>query len=265
MPCADMAKASTCLVGENAVRERQFGDDVVQLIRHGLSHIAAARALSPQAQQIRSWQIAQWQNWIGEKRVRKVRMGLSGHTVIGNNAPPSVWFDDDRPNKAPAKNCAQKYRGERRWLRSPSTDSGRRGRRAETPLLWVLREHLKLTGTKFGCGVAACGACTVHVDGEAVRSCVTPVSLVEGKSVTTIEGLSPTAAIRCRRPGSPSRCRNAATASPARSCRRRRCWPATRSRRARRSSSTWTATSAAAAPICGSSARSSARRGRAEP
>ena len=60
----------------------------------------------------------------------------------------------------------------------------------ETPLLWVLREHLKLTGTKFGCGIAACGACTVHIDGEAVRSCSMPLSLVAGKSVTTIEGLS---------------------------------------------------------------------------
>jgi isoquinoline 1-oxidoreductase subunit alpha len=60
-----------------------------------------------------------------------------------------------------------------------------------TPLLWVLREYLKLTGTKFGCGIAACGACTVHIDGEAVRSCAMPVSLIEGKSVTTIEGLSP--------------------------------------------------------------------------
>ena len=60
----------------------------------------------------------------------------------------------------------------------------------DTPLLWVLREHLKLTGTKFGCGIAACGACTVHIDGEAVRSCAMPVSLVAGKSVTTIEGLS---------------------------------------------------------------------------
>jgi isoquinoline 1-oxidoreductase subunit alpha len=59
-----------------------------------------------------------------------------------------------------------------------------------TPLLWVLREHLKLTGTKFGCGIAACGACTVHIDGAAVRSCATPVALVAGKSVTTIEGLS---------------------------------------------------------------------------
>jgi isoquinoline 1-oxidoreductase alpha subunit len=61
----------------------------------------------------------------------------------------------------------------------------------DTPLLWVLREHLKLTGTKFGCGVAACGACTVHVDGNPIRSCITPVSMVEGLSVTTIEGLSP--------------------------------------------------------------------------
>lgn len=60
----------------------------------------------------------------------------------------------------------------------------------DTPLLWVLREHLKLTGTKFGCGVAACGACTVHLDGDAVRSCVTPVSMAEGLEVTTIEGLS---------------------------------------------------------------------------
>jgi len=61
----------------------------------------------------------------------------------------------------------------------------------DTPLLWALREHLGLTGTKFGCGIAACGACTVHVDGNPVRSCVTPLSLVEGRSVTTIEGLSP--------------------------------------------------------------------------
>ena len=60
----------------------------------------------------------------------------------------------------------------------------------DTPLLWVLREHLKLAGTKFGCGIAACGACTVHIDGEAVRACSMPLSLVADKSVTTIEGLS---------------------------------------------------------------------------
>lgn len=59
-----------------------------------------------------------------------------------------------------------------------------------TPLLWVLREQLGLTGTKFGCGLALCGACTVHVDGNAVRSCVMPVRAVAGKRVTTVEGLS---------------------------------------------------------------------------
>jgi isoquinoline 1-oxidoreductase alpha subunit len=59
------------------------------------------------------------------------------------------------------------------------------------PLLWYLRDELGLTGTKFGCGIAACGACTVHLDGHAVRACVVPVSTAEGKSVVTIEGLSP--------------------------------------------------------------------------
>ena len=63
----------------------------------------------------------------------------------------------------------------------------------DTPLLWVIREELGLTGTKFGCGAAQCGACTVHVNGNPVRSCVTPVSGVAGKKVTTIEGLSPAA------------------------------------------------------------------------
>jgi isoquinoline 1-oxidoreductase alpha subunit len=63
---------------------------------------------------------------------------------------------------------------------------------ANTPLLWVIRDELKLTGTKYGCGIAQCGACTVHVDGKAVRACVTPVSAVKGTKVTTIEGLSPT-------------------------------------------------------------------------
>jgi aerobic-type carbon monoxide dehydrogenase small subunit (CoxS/CutS family) len=60
----------------------------------------------------------------------------------------------------------------------------------DTPLLWVLRDTLGLTGTKFGCGISLCGACTVHLDGEAVRSCVTPVRAVVGRKVTTIEGLA---------------------------------------------------------------------------
>jgi aerobic-type carbon monoxide dehydrogenase small subunit (CoxS/CutS family) len=60
----------------------------------------------------------------------------------------------------------------------------------DTPLLWVLRENLGLTGTKYGCGISQCGACTVHLDGVAVRSCVTPVARARGKEITTIEGLS---------------------------------------------------------------------------
>jgi isoquinoline 1-oxidoreductase alpha subunit len=61
----------------------------------------------------------------------------------------------------------------------------------DTPLLWVIREDLQLTGTKFGCGIGQCGACTVHLDGAAVRSCQLPLSAVEGKKILTIEGLSP--------------------------------------------------------------------------
>ena len=59
-----------------------------------------------------------------------------------------------------------------------------------TPTLWVLRDHLKLLGTKFGCGIAQCGACTIHLDGVAIRSCMTPISVVEDGAITTIEGLS---------------------------------------------------------------------------
>ena len=62
---------------------------------------------------------------------------------------------------------------------------------AESPLLWAIRDDLKLTGTKFGCGIGLCGACTVHLNGRAIRSCITPVSAIAGQDITTIEGLSP--------------------------------------------------------------------------
>ena len=95
------------------------------------------------------------------------------------------------------------------------------GADADTPLLWVLREELALTGTKFGCGAAACGACTVHVNGEPVRSCAVPVAAVAGPDIVTIEGIAASAGlpqgslIPCNAPGSTYRCRSAATASPA--------------------------------------------------
>ena len=69
----------------------------------------------------------------------------------------------------------------------------------DTPLLWVLRDHLGLTGAKYGCGMALCGACTVHVDGEAARSCSLPVSALEGKRVVTVEGIGATSRARAAR------------------------------------------------------------------
>ena len=87
-----------------------------------------------------------------------------------------------------------------------------------TPLLWVIREELKLTGTKFGCGVGQCGACMVHIDGDRTFSCLAPIS--RGRRPVGDDDRGPVGqfvAIRCRRPGSPSACRNAAIASPARS------------------------------------------------
>ncbi len=65
----------------------------------------------------------------------------------------------------------------------------------DTPLLWVVRDHIELTGTKFGCGMSLCGACTLHLDGQPVRSCVTPLSSALGKSITTIEGVQSSAAV----------------------------------------------------------------------
>ena len=119
----------------------------------------------------------------------------------------------------------------------------------DTPLLWVLREHLKMTGTKFGCGIAACGACTVHIDGEAVRSCAMPVSLVEGKSVTTIEGLSPDGSHPLQKAWIAEQVPQCGYCQSGQIMQAASCSRATRIRRATRSSSTWTATSAAAAPI----------------
>ena len=71
----------------------------------------------------------------------------------------------------------------------------------DMPLLWYLRDVLGDTGTKFGCGMALCGACTVHLDGVAIRSCITPVAAASGKRVTTIEDCRRTSIIRCSRPG----------------------------------------------------------------
>ena len=87
---------------------------------------------------------------------------------------------------------------------------------ADTPLLWVIREQLGLTGTKYGCGVAQCGACTVHIDGVPTRSCVRPISSVDVKEkIVTIEGCHRTARTHCKKPGPHSTYRNAATARAA--------------------------------------------------
>jgi isoquinoline 1-oxidoreductase subunit alpha len=69
----------------------------------------------------------------------------------------------------------------------------------DTPLLWVIRDHVNLTGTKFGCGAGLCGACTVHLDGAAIRACITPLAAVEGGEITTIEGLSADGSHRVQR------------------------------------------------------------------
>src|ERR1700729_4367875 len=116
----------------------------------------------------------------------------------------------------------------------------------DTPLLWVIREDLQMTGTKFGCGAGLCGACTVHLNGEAVRSCQTAVSQASGKKITTIEGLDPKGEHPLQRAWIAEQVRNVATASPGRSCKRPHCSPRTPIPPRPNSSHTWTAISAAA-------------------
>src|SRR5271170_7547295 len=93
----------------------------------------------------------------------------------------------------------------------------------DAPLLWVIRDELGLTGTKFGCGIGFCGACTVHVEGRATRSCITPLSAIAGAKVTTIEGLDPEAGTRCRPRGLSCRFRSAGIVNRDKSCRPPRC------------------------------------------
>jgi len=86
-----------------------------------------------------------------------------------------------------------------------------------TPLLWAIRDHVGLTGTKYGCGAGLCGACTIHIDGVAQRSCQLDLGSVAGKRSSPSRDFQRIPRIPCRRPGSPKRCRNAATANRARS------------------------------------------------
>ena len=95
---------------------------------------------------------------------------------------------------------------------------------ADTPLLWAVRDELNLKGTKFGCGIGMCGACTVHIDGVAQRSCITTVAAVAGKNITTIEGLSENGDHPLQQAWLPLRRLNVATVSRVRSCRRPACW-----------------------------------------
>jgi len=128
----------------------------------------------------------------------------------------------------------------------------------DTPLLWVLRDVLGMTGTKFGCGMALCGACTVHIDGVATRSCITPIDASGGSEITTIEAIGATpAGAKIQKLASIGRSFNAATASRAKSCRLRRCSRVTRIRRMPRSTTQCPATFAAVGPMSAFAKRSS--------
>ena len=132
---------------------------------------------------------------------------------------------------------------------------------ANTPLLWVVREHLKLTGTKFGCGAGLCGACTVHIDGKAVRSCQTTMSEAAGKNITTIEGLSADSSHPLQKAWIAEQVPQCGYCQSGQIMQAAELLARTRRRRASRSSRTWTATSAGAAPTARSSTPSKPRRG----
>ena len=136
---------------------------------------------------------------------------------------------------------------------------------ANTPLLWVIRDHVGLTGTKYGCGAGLCGACTVHLDGKAVRACQTQVSEVTNKTVVTIEGLSPNSSHPLQKAWVALEVPQCGYCQSGQIMKAAELLPPIPSRTARRSSRIWTATSAAAAPTTASSPRSNRRRGRAEP
>ena len=130
----------------------------------------------------------------------------------------------------------------------------------DTPLLWVLRDVLGMTGTKFGCGMALCGACTVHVDGTATRSCITTIDSVGTSAITTIEAIGETPAGQKIEAWLISTSCSVVTASPARSCRRPRSSRRSRSRPTPTSTTPCPATSAAAAPTSAFVRPSSRRR-----
>src|SRR6266446_2697020 len=128
------------------------------------------------------------------------RIACMGGFGRGRDGPSQLHDDPSRfpPNPPHRVACdirrdiiRRTYSGREAWMISTTVNgkSENIDADADMPLLWAIREKLGLTGTKFGCGVAQCGACTVHVDGQSVRSCVTPVAAVTGKKVTTIEGL----------------------------------------------------------------------------
>ena len=126
----------------------------------------------------------------------------------------------------------------------------------KTPLLWVVRDQFKLKGSKFGCGAGLCGACTMHVDGAALKTCVTPIAAVANKSITTIEGLgTPKIYTLCRRRGMNMQCLSVVTVNRGRLWRQRRSLMPTQIPAATRLMRRWLAIFVAAAAIHASSAR----------